>query len=231
MAPHEQFSKSRDEKLRSSCDSCHLSKVKCSKTRPLCSRCLICGTDCTYSPSARVGRKAKSKGKTSAKGNQTPNYRIEHTGRPVHEASHQFQTDTSVSYPAVPYSCDQMAVHDFNQGLSCSPTTPSTSGYISPVSPDEIDPILLLDSQTIFEPWMHNPGAHQYFPWESDALYSSLPSLSPPDMMMSEPTNPWSNWHDIDPVQVSYIDPGTFQYVSNMSTGDPQYSVPSPAGA
>ncbi|KAL9004647.1 MAG: hypothetical protein Q9188_002538 [Gyalolechia gomerana] len=44
-------------KLRESCDSCLAAKVKCSKTRPLCSRCLQNGSDCGYSPSSRAGRK------------------------------------------------------------------------------------------------------------------------------------------------------------------------------
>ncbi|KAL8840743.1 MAG: hypothetical protein Q9170_001181 [Blastenia crenularia] len=44
-------------KLRESCDSCLVAKVKCSKGRPLCSRCLQNGSDCGYSPSSRAGRK------------------------------------------------------------------------------------------------------------------------------------------------------------------------------
>ncbi|KFY25112.1 hypothetical protein V493_04827 [Pseudogymnoascus sp. VKM F-4281 (FW-2241)] len=44
------------QRLRASCDGCFFAKVKCSKTRPICSRCLACGTDCKYSPSLRVGK-------------------------------------------------------------------------------------------------------------------------------------------------------------------------------
>ncbi|KAE8447935.1 hypothetical protein EG329_010007 [Mollisiaceae sp. DMI_Dod_QoI] len=54
-------SKPRYSKLRASCDTCFLAKVKCSKTRPICSRCLACGADCNYSPSSRAG-KPKSAG-------------------------------------------------------------------------------------------------------------------------------------------------------------------------
>ncbi|KAH8804533.1 hypothetical protein F5884DRAFT_796390 [Xylogone sp. PMI_703] len=53
--------KSRPLKLRASCDACFLAKVKCSKARPICSRCLAWGEDCNYSPSARAG-KPKSDG-------------------------------------------------------------------------------------------------------------------------------------------------------------------------
>src|SRR5271163_1125846 len=53
--------KPQHSKLRASCDTCFLAKVKCSKTRPICSRCLSCGADCNYSPSSRAG-KPKSDG-------------------------------------------------------------------------------------------------------------------------------------------------------------------------
>ncbi|KAK5661289.1 hypothetical protein OQA88_11184 [Cercophora sp. LCS_1] len=48
--------KPRQQRLRASCDGCFLAKVKCSKARPLCSRCLSCGIDCRYSPSSRAGK-------------------------------------------------------------------------------------------------------------------------------------------------------------------------------
>lgn len=49
-------SKDRQPRLRASCDGCFLAKVKCSKARPICSRCLACGIDCRYSPSSRAGK-------------------------------------------------------------------------------------------------------------------------------------------------------------------------------
>ncbi|PMD39419.1 hypothetical protein L207DRAFT_529401 [Hyaloscypha variabilis F] len=49
--------KARHIKLRASCDACFLAKVKCSKARPVCSRCLACGSECTYSPSCRAGKR------------------------------------------------------------------------------------------------------------------------------------------------------------------------------
>lgn len=56
-------------KLRESCDSCLIAKVKCSKTRPLCARCLANGAPCGYSPSSRAGRKNRNAGirKSTAK--------------------------------------------------------------------------------------------------------------------------------------------------------------------
>lgn len=47
-------------KLRESCDSCLLAKVKCSKSRPICVRCLSNGATCGYSPSSRAGRKHRN---------------------------------------------------------------------------------------------------------------------------------------------------------------------------
>lgn len=47
-------------KLRESCDSCLTAKVKCSKSRPICVRCLSNGATCGYSPSSRAGRKHRN---------------------------------------------------------------------------------------------------------------------------------------------------------------------------
>ena len=51
---------SKPVKLRESCDSCLLAKVKCSKQRPLCSRCLSNGAPCDYSPSSRAGKRNRN---------------------------------------------------------------------------------------------------------------------------------------------------------------------------
>lgn len=50
----------KQTKLRESCDSCLIAKVKCSKARPVCSRCLANGAACGYSPSSRAGRKNRN---------------------------------------------------------------------------------------------------------------------------------------------------------------------------
>lgn len=60
-------SKQRQPRLRASCDGCFLAKVKCSKARPICSRCLTCGIECRYSPSSRAG---KPKASETAKNQQ-----------------------------------------------------------------------------------------------------------------------------------------------------------------
>jgi hypothetical protein len=57
-------SQSHSPKLRASCDTCFIAKIKCSKDRPMCSRCLAFGAECKYSPSSRTG-KPKSDSKKS----------------------------------------------------------------------------------------------------------------------------------------------------------------------
>ncbi|KAI5861142.1 hypothetical protein GGS23DRAFT_577198 [Durotheca rogersii] len=51
-------------RLRSACDSCHQSKIRCSGGNP-CSTCEWSQTRCTYSPGSRLGRPKGSKNKRS----------------------------------------------------------------------------------------------------------------------------------------------------------------------
>ena len=54
----------KQPRLRASCDGCFLAKVKCSKARPVCSRCLAVGLVCRYSPSSRaMGRGQHARGR------------------------------------------------------------------------------------------------------------------------------------------------------------------------
>ncbi|MCJ1251045.1 hypothetical protein MMC30_008276 [Trapelia coarctata] len=47
-------------KYRTSCDRCLTSKVKCSRTKPVCWRCSQSGQRCVYSPFRRIGRPRKT---------------------------------------------------------------------------------------------------------------------------------------------------------------------------
>ena len=51
--------KPESPRLRASCDGCYLSKIKCSKETPKCSRCSTHGIPCKYSPSQRIGNKRR----------------------------------------------------------------------------------------------------------------------------------------------------------------------------
>ncbi|MCJ1310687.1 hypothetical protein MMC25_004353 [Agyrium rufum] len=44
-------------KYRASCNACNQAKVKCSKNRPKCERCVKYGDDCVYSVSLRAGKR------------------------------------------------------------------------------------------------------------------------------------------------------------------------------
>ena len=64
---HGQLSKKDDApkktgRLRSSCDSCHRSKIKCTGSNP-CSACLSSQSTCTYSRGSKLGRPKGSKNK------------------------------------------------------------------------------------------------------------------------------------------------------------------------
>jgi len=205
-------SKSRNERLRTSCDSCHLSKVKCSKTRPLCSRCLVCGTDCTYSPSARVGRRSKNGGDTSG-------HIVTHTINHRNGDQEQAPADAP-SFQAPLYSKDEEAPPELNLDQSYFMTTPS-SGYVTPAVSDGIDPLLFMDTQAASEAWIQTPATFDYLPWETDVLYSSLAS---PEILLSDPDISWSTWYDTGLDQVPYINPGTFYCPPDSSETNLHYN-------
>ncbi|MCJ1263558.1 hypothetical protein MMC22_003428 [Lobaria immixta] len=48
----------RKRRLKDSCNSCAASKVKCSKNKPICTRCEDRGISCQYVPSQRSGRRS-----------------------------------------------------------------------------------------------------------------------------------------------------------------------------
>jgi hypothetical protein len=52
-------------RLRSSCDSCHRSKIKCTGSNP-CAACLGSQNTCTYSRGSRLGRPKGSKNKRTS---------------------------------------------------------------------------------------------------------------------------------------------------------------------
>lgn len=45
--------------LRSSCEPCHNSKLRCNREKPVCARCQKTRMNCTYAPTKRVGRPRK----------------------------------------------------------------------------------------------------------------------------------------------------------------------------
>lgn len=100
----------QNPKLRASCDTCFLAKVRCSKARPLCSRCLVFGSDCKYSPSSRAG-KPKSDGNGS---------------RPSKSQDSSISEDSpSVNYqlPLMNIDTEDPTTYFLGAGWSTTPTT------------------------------------------------------------------------------------------------------------
>ncbi|KAH8879979.1 transcription factor [Thozetella sp. PMI_491] len=89
--------KPRQPRLRASCDGCFLAKVKCSKARPICSRCLACGIECRYSPSSRAG-----KPKSDANSHAQHQHHHHHHGSSVADlaAMSPLSDDKGMVYPA-----------------------------------------------------------------------------------------------------------------------------------
>jgi hypothetical protein len=100
MSSSANVNKNRQPRLRASCDGCFLAKVKCSKARPICSRCLACGIECRYSPSSRAG-KPKADGIGSPKSNIN-NHQNENSIQDTH-GLHPVVEDKTMSY-GVPHT-------------------------------------------------------------------------------------------------------------------------------
>ncbi|KAI1778017.1 hypothetical protein F4818DRAFT_282413 [Hypoxylon cercidicola] len=110
--------KARQPRLRASCDGCFLAKVKCSKARPICSRCLACGIECRYSPSSRAGKpKSEHNGTSRANAHQD-----------MQQMHHDLIEDKNMAYSSAhPPPSERM--FNFEAGWTTPPT--SVDGSIS----------------------------------------------------------------------------------------------------
>ncbi|KAI0514483.1 hypothetical protein F5B22DRAFT_610643 [Xylaria bambusicola] len=102
--------KLRAPRMRQSCDGCFLAKVKCSKGRPMCTRCLACGIACHYSPSSRsTKQKAEHNPSTDSnllhgrQGREHMGFALE--GPSPHVNLHPHPLQTNCGTPS-PYSID-----------------------------------------------------------------------------------------------------------------------------
>ena len=68
--PQQQDGKRARRRLRDSCNSCALSKVKCNRKQPACERCEDRGIYCHYSPSRRTGKRRATTATTPSSGTQ-----------------------------------------------------------------------------------------------------------------------------------------------------------------
>lgn len=105
-------------KLRESCDSCLLAKVKCSKSRPICGRCLANGAICAYSPSSRAGRKNRNAAATEAAKIPARYNKVEETVNDLFRSS--------PLNGRIPFSINDHNSHpNFSAPFICDPSRPS----------------------------------------------------------------------------------------------------------
>jgi Fungal Zn(2)-Cys(6) binuclear cluster domain/Aflatoxin regulatory protein len=68
-------SRSSTQSLRDSCDNCYKAKIKCSKAKPDCERCVNRGFQCVYLPSRRRGRTKAMTGRRTSQNSPTRSQR------------------------------------------------------------------------------------------------------------------------------------------------------------
>lgn len=73
--PTPPLSRSATQSLRDSCDNCYKAKIKCSKTKPECERCINRGFQCVYLPSRRRGRTKAMTGRRTSQNSPTRSQR------------------------------------------------------------------------------------------------------------------------------------------------------------
>jgi hypothetical protein len=131
--------KQRQPRLRASCDGCFLAKVKCSKARPICSRCLTCGIECRYSPSSRAGKprasesaKEQAARQQSAESNTAPSNNANHNNNMMYGIHGGMPGTYEGGWVTPPTSIDgsMSRTHSISSGLAfmgvdVSPTAPA----------------------------------------------------------------------------------------------------------
>ena len=132
-------------KLRESCDSCLLAKVKCSKGRPVCRRCLTNGAHCGYSPSSRAGRKHRNMTGTDPAKNRAQHPQAKET---VKDASRDSPRDARNPY----------SVHDRDSRPNFSASSVRTPDRPSPSNSMMENRLLATQLQRFEPPDLHlNP--------------------------------------------------------------------------
>ncbi|KAI1424085.1 hypothetical protein F5Y12DRAFT_469674 [Xylaria sp. FL1777] len=162
--------KPRQPRLRASCDGCFLAKVKCSKNRPVCSRCLSSGIICNYSPSSRSGK------------SKPDNNHSSHSNPPHDQQMRALMEDKSMEVFM------QQTVHDNNvYPLQTSWPTPPTNGVedsmgLNPSLTSGF-PLLGMNETTMNEhDPMSAPSELYSLPWgpSADIACTTFPEMSVP---------------------------------------------------
>jgi hypothetical protein len=182
---------SHNPKLRASCDTCFLAKVKCSKGRPMCSRCLAFGAECKYSPSSRAGKpKSEHKGSRSSKKN-----------RSISEDTAVF-SPTDYSPPALSTDAEDPASYFPETDWSTTPTSEAdgyeTQRFVSPPlipvygdhSSESNSAASTVDTHDPYSYWTHSSPTYVNSPYLHNVDY-----WHPDDVTESSisPTAPWAD--------------------------------------
>jgi hypothetical protein len=107
-------------KLRDSCDACASSKLKCSKDKPICSRCSKRGLTCEYVATKRGGRKPNNRS-SSISESRASNHGSRNT-------TAKKKISTTVSADTVPD--DQTQLPSPSNSFALNPMTSDTDHYL-----------------------------------------------------------------------------------------------------
>ncbi|KAK3989306.1 hypothetical protein QBC44DRAFT_370261 [Cladorrhinum sp. PSN332] len=144
-------SKPRQPRLRASCDGCFLAKVKCSKARPICSRCLACGIECRYSPSSRAGKPKSDSSSiqtsmaTDISGMSSPVSDDKGMMYSVHQSAHPlYKLETGWNTPPTSVDGSMSRTHSMS-GLAMMGVDTGSAGHV--------DPTMATDMYSAGMPW------------------------------------------------------------------------------
>ena len=170
-------------KYHTSCDHCLTSKVKCSRTKPVCGRCSQSGQRCVYSPFRRIGRPPKM-----STWNPTVQQQPEVTNlaqKQQRQRQQQTQQDQEERQQGdlVGNKADNAAVNVSNANLSTQMTATAT--------PEEMDLSLTLGT-----PWPSGQAAPQGQPPGADDVARVLEGI--PDLDSFDFELPANNFGELD---------------------------------
>lgn len=175
-------------RLRASCDGCYLSKVRCTKEIPGCSRCLNHGVQCKYSPSQRIGKPRR--------------LRETHQTRDRHKAP-VTSTATSSKSPspcevAVPPPLYSWNLH-FDPSITAQRSTFDPSEQTPTIWQREL-PLSNCENETIVNdschvPRLPSPSKSLPTPVTSEQSSSAIPALPENQIHHPQPYHSVSNKH------------------------------------
>ncbi|KAN0099837.1 hypothetical protein V8E51_013612 [Hyaloscypha variabilis] len=199
-------SHSQNPRLRASCDTCFLAKIKCSKARPMCSRCLAFGTECNYSPSSRAGKpKSDHKGSRPSKKHRSTSDDSAIFSSSEYSPSLHIDTEEPTSYfPEADWSTTPTSEVDGYEAhhFMSPPIIPVFGDQSSSESSSSASSADAYDSYSF---WTHNSPTYINSPYIHNIDYLTPEDITEPSI---SPTTPW-------------VDPNSYQF-SNSDPRDPR---------